>query len=242
MDFEQPLFAEGKDAAGIGGWVANGACAAPATSLIGVPASESPEVKAKELELAAAKQAKAAVELPVTLAKKKLAAAQAEVASVEARIKADRVRHGIETGNGNDLALAAAKAERQAKLLLAQSNQVAAELALAQATAKPMTDMKRTAEVQAAQAKLTAAAAALGAADAEAQKTDGTYSPLSAVFPKQSTGRRTALAKWMTRSRQPADRSRRRQSHLAAALWAAASSKRRQLRPQRQAADESAAH
>ncbi|MCE9525175.1 MAG: DUF1553 domain-containing protein [Planctomycetales bacterium] len=59
------------------------------------------------------------------------------------------------------------------------------------------------AEIQAAQTKLTAATTALGAADAEAQKTDGAYSPLSAVFPKQSTGRRTALAKWMTSRENP---------------------------------------
>lgn len=198
MDFEPPNCVEGKDIAGTAGWVANGSCAAPATSLVGVPASESPEVKAKELELAAAKQAKAAAELPLTLAEKKLAAAQAEVVSVEARIKADRVRHGMETGNGDELAVVAAKAERQAKLLLALSNQTAAELAVAQASAKPMTDMKRATEVQAAQTKLTAAATAVGTADAEAQKADGTYTPLSAVFPKQSTGRRTALANWIT--------------------------------------------
>jgi len=104
----------------------------------------------------------------------------------------------METGSGDALSLAAAKAERQAKLLSAQANQIAAELALAQASAKPMTDMKRAAEVQASQAKVAAAAAAVGAADAEAQKTDGTYSPLSGVFPKQSTGRRTALANWIT--------------------------------------------
>ncbi|MFN0021687.1 MAG: DUF1553 domain-containing protein, partial [Pirellulaceae bacterium] len=198
MDFEQPLCVEGKDVAGTIGWVANGACAAPATSLIGVPASESPEVRAKELELAAAKQARAAVELPLTLAERKLAAAQADGASVEARVKADRVKFSMEAGNAEELAIVAAKAERQSKFLLALSNQTAAELAVAQASAKPMTDMKRAAEIQAAQVKLTAATAAVGAADAEAQKTDGTYSPLSAIFPKQSTGRRTALANWMT--------------------------------------------
>ena len=75
IDFERPQFVEGKDIAGIAGWMANGVCAAPATSLMGVPPSESPEVRAKEQELAAAKQAKAAAELPLTLAEKKLAAA-----------------------------------------------------------------------------------------------------------------------------------------------------------------------
>ena len=198
IDFEPPLFGEGKDAAGIGGWVASGACAPPATSLIGVPASESPEVKAKEQELAAAKQVKAAAELPLTLAEKKLAAAQAEVVSVESRVKADRTKYGMEAGNAEALAIAAAQGDRLAKLLQAQANKVAAELAVAQVSAKPMTDMKRAAEVQAAQTKLTAAVAALTAAEAEAKKTDGNYTPLSAVFPKQSTGRRTALARWMT--------------------------------------------
>jgi hypothetical protein len=203
IDFEQPLFAEGKDVAGPAGFVANGVSAAPATSLVGVPASESPEVKAKEQELAAAKGAKAAAELPLAVAEKKLAAAQAEVVSVEARIQADGLKFGMVAGNSPEAAAAAAKAERQAKLLQAHGAQLAAELALAQANAKPMTDMKRAAEVQAAQTKLTAANTAVAAADAEAKKTDGTYTPLSAVFPKQSTGRRTALAKWITSSDNP---------------------------------------
>lgn len=198
MDFEEPQFVEGKDVAGIGGWVASGVCAAPATSLVGVPASESPEIRAKESELVAAKQAKVSAELLVTAAELKLAAAQAEVAAVEARIKADRVKYGLEPGNAEELSIVAAKAERQAKLFQAQANQAAAELALAQASAKPMTDMKRAAEVQAAQTKIAAATTALTAAEVEAKKTDGSYSPLSAVFPKQSTGRRTALANWMT--------------------------------------------
>src|SRR6185436_616301 len=113
-------------------------------------------------------------------------AAQAEVASVEARIKADRMKYGMEVGNAEEQAVIAAKTERQAKLLQAQANQTAAELAVAQASAKPMTDMKRAAEIQAAQTKLTAAVTALGAADAEAKKTDGAYSPLSAVFPSRA--------------------------------------------------------
>ncbi|MGI8978611.1 MAG: PSD1 and planctomycete cytochrome C domain-containing protein [Pirellulaceae bacterium] len=203
FDFEPPLFVAGKDAAGIAGWGTSAACAAPATSLVGVPDSESPEVRAKAQELAAAKQAKAGVELLVTSAEKKLVAAQAEVVAVEARIKADRVRYGLETGNADELALAAAKADRQAKVLQAQANQAAAELALAQASAKPMSDTKRAAEVQAAQAKVTATVAALPAAEAEAKKSDGNYTPLSAVFPKQSTGRRTALAKWITSKENP---------------------------------------
>jgi mono/diheme cytochrome c family protein len=153
--------------------------------------SESPEIRAKVQELAAA-------ELLVTLAEKKMAAVQAEVMSMEARVKADRARYGMEPGNADELAVVAAKAERQAKLLQAQANQAVAEMAVAQASAKPVTDMKRAAEVQAAQAKVTAAVTALTAAEAEAKKTDGNYSPLSAVFPRQSTGRRTALAKWIT--------------------------------------------
>ena len=198
FDFEPPTYAEGKDAAGVGGWGTSSACVAPATSLVGTPPSEAPEVRTKEQELAAAKGAKAAEELAVTAAEKKLAAAQAGLVALEAKIKADRVRYGLEGGNADEFAALAAKLEREAAFHSASASAVAAELALAQATAKPPMDAKRAAEIQAAQTKLTAAKSALAPAETETKKTDGNYTPLSFVFPKQSTGRRTALANWMT--------------------------------------------
>jgi hypothetical protein len=126
----------------------------------------------------------------------KLAAAKAELASLESRIAADNARYGA-TADADALAKSAAKAEREAKAAAAQADVAVAEVAAAAADALPADD-KKAAAVKAAQDKLTAVKAALTAAQAEVAKEDGNYTPLSPVYPQQSTGRRAALARWIT--------------------------------------------
>ena len=87
---------------------------------------------------------------------------------------------------------AASKAERQHALLVSELAVVQAEAGLA-AARKGKDAAKTAAEKQAADAKAKVAAArkALEAASA-------TYTPLSPIYPKTSTGRRAALARWIT--------------------------------------------
>lgn len=198
IDFESPAFSEGSDVAGTAGWLATSFCVAPATSLVGRPLSSTPEVRAKEAELIAARQARLGAEIGMVAAQQKIAGTQADLTALEARILADNARYGLSAGNADELSLAAARAEREANLLLAQANQSAAEVGLSQAMSKPSSDAKREAEIQAAQQKLNAARAALVATEVASKKTDATYSPLSSIFPQQSSGRRTALAQWLT--------------------------------------------
>jgi mono/diheme cytochrome c family protein len=127
----------------------------------------------------------------------KLKAAHANLASLEARIAADKVRYGVAAGDPDALAKAAAKAEREAKAAAAQAEVAAAEAAAATAEALPADD-KKAAAVKAAQDKLAAAKVALTAAQVELAKDDGNYTALSPVYPETSTGRRAALAKWIT--------------------------------------------
>jgi hypothetical protein len=203
IDFEEPAYPLGKEVAGTDGWIATGYCAAPATSLAGVPASMSPLVQAKEKELLVAKRSLEAVELAVKSAEAKLAAAQAELVSVQARVAASNCRHGFAAGNSDELSLAAAKAERHAALLSAQAGLAGAEKALAEAEGKPLADAMRDKLIATAQAQTAPAKKTLDDATAAVAKTDATYSPLSQTFPDKSTGRRTALAKWIASKDNP---------------------------------------
>ena len=203
FDFEEPAYPLGKEIAGTGGWIATAYCAAPATSLAGVPGSSSPLVQAKEKELLVAKRSLEAVELAVKAAEGKLAAAQAELASIQARVAADNCRHGFAPGNADELAAAAAKAERNAAIRTAQANLTAAERELAEAEGKPTTDMAREKSIATAQGKIAPAKKALDEATVAAAKTDAVYLPLSQVFPDKSTGRRAALARWIASKDNP---------------------------------------
>ncbi|HUE69345.1 MAG TPA: DUF1553 domain-containing protein [Pirellulaceae bacterium] len=197
MDFEEPAYPLGKEIAGTNGWVATGYCAAPATSLAGAPASMSPLVQAKEKELLVAKRSLEAAQLAVKATEARLAAAQAEFVSIEARVAADNCRHGFAMGNADELAMAAAKAERHATVLTAQANLTAADKEMAEAEGKPIADMAREKSIATAQGKIAPAKKALDDASAAMAKTDATYTPLSQTFPDKSTGRRSALARWI---------------------------------------------
>jgi mono/diheme cytochrome c family protein len=203
FDFEDPAYPLGKEVAGTDGWVATGYCAAPATSLAGAPASMSPLVQAKEKELLVAKRSLEAVELAVKSSEAKLAAAQAELVSIQARVAADNCRHGFAAGNADELALAAAKAEGHAAVLTAQANLAASERGLAEAEGRPLADTMRDKLIADAQGKIAPAKKGIDDATAKAAKTDASYSPLSQVFPDKSTGRRTALANWVASQDNP---------------------------------------
>ena len=106
------------------------------------------------------------------IAVSKFVAAKSDLASLEARIAADDAVHRGVPGNPKVLSEKASRAERQAAF-----------------------DGLQVASVQApspaATAKVEAARKALDAVST-------TYSPISPVYPKTSSGRRSALAKWIT--------------------------------------------
>ena len=117
-------------------------------------------------------------EKATAIAKMELQLARLEHESLTARVAAERAKF---KQPDTALAQAAAKAEREAALAKA-----------------------RLAVRKAADAKQRAAAdKALKTAEANLKKTDSKYTPLGKSFPKQSTGRRTALARWLTDRRNP---------------------------------------
>ena len=125
--------------------------------------------------------------------------AEAELDCLQRRIAAECAKHGLV--NENEAALAelsqqAIQAEQKTKLLSSQSAVLAAELTLATAEAKPEKYAERDKEISAAAEQLGKAKQNLTKANAESAA--DFFSPLSPTYPKTSTGRRRALAQWIT--------------------------------------------
>ncbi len=128
--------------------------------------------------------AKTPADAPATA---RLTAAEADLRAAEARIVADNARFGRGPGNADVLARVAGRAEREALLAAAEEKAVRAEAA-AKAKGDPT--------VAAARKAVEAARLALA-------KDDATYTPLSPVYPKTSSGRRLALARWIADKSNP---------------------------------------
>lgn len=147
-----------------------------------------------------------------TLAEKSLAAAEALLPALEAKIAADRARFS------NPVAASAAELAKQA----AQAERKAAHAKAAEALAQAELDLVKAAEAKKAaeEKKVAAARDALAKAEKALESTDAKYTSLTGAiktpesptetadqrarpFPTTSTGRRTALARWLTDRRNP---------------------------------------
>jgi hypothetical protein len=122
----------------------------------------------------------AAARISIRLAAAHLAAVEAEQQSLDARIAADDAAYKVAPGDVKALALAAGKAEVTAALAGARE-----KLARAEAAGQPV-------------AQLTPLRKQVEAAEKALATPTATYSPLSATYPTRSTGRRKALAEWIT--------------------------------------------
>jgi mono/diheme cytochrome c family protein len=132
----------------------------------------------------------------VTLAEKQLVTARANVPAVEARIEAEKAKL-VEPPDprAQELAKAANQAERQFQLVKAEENLWKAQQKLTEVLAAPKAgdekgDKERDKKVAAARRELDVAQAALTQAGKD-------YTPLGERYPKTSTGRRLALARWI---------------------------------------------
>ena len=145
--------------------------------------------KGDDEQLRALKAHRDTVLAAAEVADRRLASARSERDSFEARASAENAKYGLSrVADAPALAAAASKAEREHVLRVAQQQQVEAE----QELAKPEADKA------AAQAKVEAANEAVAAAHAALATPSSDYKPLGPIFPATSTGRRLALAKWIT--------------------------------------------
>ena len=135
-----------------------------------------------------------------TAAAAALGRATAALVSLDARLAAERLRYGSAPPDQVVAAAeAATAAERHAAEQSALETLLAAEGALATARAKPDTDAARRAEIATATAAIEKAQGAVEAARGAAMRpADGAYTRIAAAYPATSTGRRAALARWIT--------------------------------------------
>ncbi|MBL8212264.1 MAG: DUF1553 domain-containing protein [Bryobacterales bacterium] len=132
----------------------------------------------------------------ISATEKEVLAARAEVVALAARIKVEHARHAQPPSPDlESLSEDAKRKERDANLLRAEENFLRAQLKMSEAMAAPAVDEKqrglRERNIAAAKKNLEAALAALN-------KPADAYSPLGRQYPKMSTGRRLALARWIT--------------------------------------------
>ena len=127
------------------------------------------------------------------------AAATLEIESFRARAVAERVKYGLEKGDANKTATAASRAERtwnEAKARLSVKK-AASKLEHEQAKKNNDKPIKETAKrLEEAKTKFLAATKSLEMKTKE-------YSPIGKVYPNTSSGRRTALARWIASADNP---------------------------------------
>ena len=226
FDFEQSVHEEGHDVTealvepGSAAWTATSFCMAPATSLVLSSVTESPTVHSAMDRLSSAREALRGPLLAVAAAESKLDAAKLELVSLERRIEADLVRYSTGVMGEDRLNEAAVKVtihstcqhERYAKLATAKADVAAAEHVIVMADAKlsegkanndQATIDKSSKEVNAAQKQRATAAESLNVARAAVSKELGEYTPLSPKYPHMTSGRRTALARWIANKDNP---------------------------------------
>lgn len=150
-------------------------------------------------------EALAKAESDLAWSAKRCAAAQARLLFIQARIAADQAHYARpRLPAAAALALAAGRAERQAQFCAADESCLEAKRKVVEAERALKPDDAATKKaLETAKAKLAECEKALEAARAALASSEPKYTPVEMVYPEQSTGRRTALARWITDSNNP---------------------------------------
>src|SRR5439155_25341194 len=138
----------------------------------------------------------ASAESAVGIAEKEAAWARADAGAVAARIAADKAKYTEPPDPKTaELGEAARKAERQAVLLKGEAGLMRAQQKLAEALGGPAPTDERGDKAR--EKKVAAARKELQEAQSFLAKATESYTPLGKLYPKQSSGRRLALAQWI---------------------------------------------
>jgi mono/diheme cytochrome c family protein len=135
----------------------------------------------------------------LAVAEKQLAWARANLPAVEARIEADKAKFADPPNpQAESLGKAARQLERQSQLFRAEENVLKAQQKLSEALSLPEPGDEKERDK-----RITAARRGLEAAQAALTQPQKDYTPLGEQYPKTSSGRRLALAQWMTHRSNP---------------------------------------
>jgi len=127
---------------------------------------------------------------------------RAERESAAARVQADQAEF-TQSSKADELALSAARIEREANILSAKFNVARARIVKREAELKMTDDPKTKRAVTNAESGVAVAMKKLQKATSEKEKPSNDYSPLSPTYPSTSSGRRRALAAWIVDRRNP---------------------------------------
>ena len=141
----------------------------------------------------------AGVQAALEVDERQFAVADANLASILARLAADRVRYlDPQASNVDELMRTAARAEREHALAAAELQVLLTQRDHAKLAAKPLADDATKKALDTAAQALADATKAVDAARAALASIDGNYSAVGVTYPRESTGRRAALARWIT--------------------------------------------
>ena len=175
-------------------------------ALLGGATGVSEELLQARQEVSKARLQLATISLPIQVAQRQQQAAAAELASIQARVRADDSRF---RGTGQDeerseaLASQAARLEREAEVRKLEAAVAAEELAISGLKGQEVQDDKVKKELADGNARLAQGRKDLEQARQQVGQAAGEYTPLSPSYPRQSTGRRRALAGWITDRQNP---------------------------------------
>jgi hypothetical protein len=205
-DFEAPEFPTTADVNGIAGWRVLGQSVSPSSSQVSRTAGN-PELQPLLDVLRAAEAELRTTRLPRLAAEQRVANAAAQLRRLQAVWAADDARdqEGLTDVERQRAFRAAAVAERDAAVSMALLQQFQAEQQQAAALLLPETDAGRADQLKQAAEKLAAAANSLRIAQQRQmdQANAVEYASFSPLSVKRSTGRRSALARWITDRRNP---------------------------------------
>jgi mono/diheme cytochrome c family protein len=204
-DFEAPKFNAGEDVAGIDGWTIHRESSAAASSTISMVAGNA-AVRASYQKLKIAQAALKAISGEKPIAALRLAAAKLKLESLRATILADNTKKsGARAQEIERLAQAAYDKQLKANLALADWRVQDTEFSLGKTQQLPDSDKTKKGQIASLTKKLTTAKNDLEKAKkARRSKPMSTeYALLSPTTSKTSTGRRSALAYWITNKSNP---------------------------------------
>ncbi|MDP6468408.1 MAG: DUF1553 domain-containing protein, partial [Pirellulaceae bacterium] len=204
-DFEEPHFKDSEDVDGIDGWLVHPQSAAPATSFVSMIAGCKSAQESYE-KVQQAKAALGAVSLHMTATSHQLEASRLKLAGTIATIAADNaLRDQAAAAVIEQTAKAAYVKQLAADVADAKWQILAAELGLQQAHALPDGEKDKKKRIDTLGKKLSTARKDLKTVvDRQTSTPESTaYTMLSPTTARQSTGRRTTLAYWITDSQNP---------------------------------------
>ncbi len=201
VDFEPNKYTLGDDVVGVDGWKPTAYCSAPATSKI-VDALEDRHLRTARTRYESLYRKNYPQEVRRRALVATMHACQGELESVQAKLNAERTRYIEQQPLASEAITQVIAKEKRALILKAEAEIANGELALHLAESLPADDAKRAPNIAAANKAIAAAKDALSIATANSDRTIS-YAPLSLQYPQQSTGRRRALAEWITSSQNP---------------------------------------